>query len=99
MPLRRENRDKTTWKSCDSDRVCSDHFVDSELTVSHPSPKLKHGYVKQTPQPRRQIFKHPAPPRKAKKHIAAETVQTSSPCRTLPRENQEQNPEFPSEHQ
>ena len=52
---------------------------------------LKLGYEKQIPQPRRKIFKHPVPPKKAKKHIAVETVQTSSPFRTPPRENQEQH--------
>ena len=31
--------------------------------------------------------------------IAAETAQTTSPYRTPPHENQEQHPEFPSEHQ
>ena len=87
--LRWENKDKTTWKPCDSDRVCSDHFVDGEPTVTYPFPELKLGYEKQIPQPRRKIFKHPALPKKAKKHIAAETVQTSSPFRTPPRENQE----------
>ena len=97
--LRRENKDKTTWKPCDSDRVCSDHFVDGEPTVTYPFPELKLGYEKQIPQPRRKIFKHPALPKKAKKHIAAETVQTSSPFRTPPRENQEQHSEFPLEHQ
>ena len=84
--LRRENRDKTTWKPCDNDRVCSDHFFDGEPTVSHPFPELKLSYEKQIPQPRRQIFEHPGPPKKARKHIIAETVQTSSPFRTPPRE-------------
>ena len=27
--LRREGKNKTNWKPCDSDRVCSNHFVDS----------------------------------------------------------------------
>ena len=97
--LRRENKDKTTWKPCDSDRVCSDHFVDGEPTVTRPFPELKLGYEKQIPQTRRKLFKHPVLPRKAKKHIAAETVQTSSPFRTPPRENQQQHPEFLSKHQ
>ena len=79
--------------------MCSDHFVDGEATVTHPFPELKLGYEKQIPQPKKKIFKHPVPPKKAKKHIAAETVQTSSPFRTPARENQEQHPEFPSEHQ
>ena len=28
--LRPENKEKTTWKPCDSDRICSHHFVDGE---------------------------------------------------------------------
>ena len=51
--LREENKDKTTWKPCDSDRVCSIHFVDCEPTVTHPFPELKLGYEKQIPQRRR----------------------------------------------
>ena len=97
--LRRESKDKTTWKPGDSDRVCSNHFADGEPTVTHPFRELKLGYEKQIPQPSRKIFKHPVPPKEAKKHIAAEIVQTSSQFRTPPRENQEQHPEFPSEHQ
>ena len=88
--LRRENKDKTTWKPCNSDRVCSDHFDDGEPTVTHPFPELKLGYKKQIPQPRRKIFKHPVPLKEAKKHIAAETVQTS-PFTTPPDKNQEQH--------
>ena len=68
--------------------MCSDNFVDGEATVIHPFPELKLGYEKQIPQPRRKIFKHSVPPKKAKKHIAAKTVQTSSPFRTPARENQ-----------
>ena len=79
--------------------MCSDHFVDGKPTVTHPFPEIKLYYEKQIPQPRRKVFKHPVPLKKAKKHIAAETVQTLSPFRTPPLENQEQHPEFPSEHQ
>ena len=79
--------------------MCSNNFVDGEPTVTHPFRELKLGYEKQIPQPSRKIFKHPVPPKEAKKHITAEIVQTSSQFRTPPRENQEQHPDFPSEHQ
>ena len=79
--------------------MCSNNFVDGEPTVTHPFRELKIGYEKQIPQPSRKIFKHPVPPKEAKKHIAAEIVQTSSQFRTPPLVNQEQHPEFPSEHQ
>ena len=97
--LRRESKDKTIWKPCDSNRVCSDHFVDGEVTVTHPFPELKLGYEKQILQPRRKIFKYPVPLKKAKKDIPAETVQISSPFRTPQLEHQEQHPEFPMKHQ
>ena len=42
--LRRESKDKTTWKPGDSDRVCSNHFVDGEPTVTHPFRELNLGY-------------------------------------------------------
>ena len=64
-------------KSCDRGKVRSDHFVDGEPTITHPFPKLKLGYEKEILQPRRESHKHPVPPKKAKKHIAAETIQTS----------------------
>lgn len=59
--LRRETRNKTKWKPCDSDRVCSEHFVDGEPTVHNPNPTLKLGYELNKAQPRRQIIKHPLP--------------------------------------
>ena len=96
--LRRENKDKTTWKPCNSDRVCSDHFVDGEPTVTHPFPELKLGYKKQIPQPRRKIFKHPFPLKEAKKHRCRNRSNISiyNPTRRKPRAT---HPEFPSEHQ
>ena len=48
---------------------------------------------------RRQLVKHPVPPKNAKKYIAEETAQTSPPFRIPPYKNQEQHPEFPPEHQ
>ena len=35
--MKRENVDKTRWEPSDSDRVCSDHFVDGEPTPSNPN--------------------------------------------------------------
>ena len=83
--LRQINKSKTICKSCDSGKVRSDHFVDGEPTITHPFPKLKLGYEKQILQPRRESHKHPVPPKKAKKHIAAETIQTSPPFGNPPR--------------
>ena len=44
----------------------------SEPTITHPFPQLKLGYGKQIPQRRREIVKHPVPPKKAKKQSDAE---------------------------
>ena len=96
--VKTRKQDKTTWKLCDSDRVCSYHFVDGETTVTHSFPELNLDYEKQIPEPRREIVKHPVPPKKAKKHIAEETVHTSPPFITPPRANQYQHPEFPPKH-
>ena len=93
--LRWENKGKTTWKPCDSDRVCSDHFVDG----CTPIPRIKTWLWKTDTATEKKDIQGPHSTKKAKKHIAAETVQTSSPFRTPTRENQEQHPEFPSEHQ
>ena len=48
---------------------------------------------------RREIVKHPVPLKKTKKLIPAETPEISPPCRTPPRKNQEQHPEFTPKHQ
>ena len=42
--MKRENVDKTRWEPSDSDRVCSDHFVDGEPTPSNPNPSISLGY-------------------------------------------------------
>ena len=49
-------------------------------------------------QPRRELVKHPIPPKKAKKYIASETAQTSPPLGIPLLENQGQHPRFPTEH-
>ena len=36
--LRREIPGKKKWEPCDSDRVCSMHFVNNEPTAEHPDP-------------------------------------------------------------
>lgn len=42
--VNRQNPDKTPWKPCQSDRVCSEHFVDFYPLVENPNPTLKMGY-------------------------------------------------------
>ena len=39
-------------------------------------------------QPRRELVKHPIPPKKAKKYIASETAQTSIPLGISPKSNE-----------
>ena len=47
--LWRGNKDKTTCKPSNSNRICnSDHCVDGESTVTHPFPELKLGYKNAT---------------------------------------------------
>lgn len=67
IALRRVNRDKSEWKPCASDRVCSKHFFDGEPSVTHPNPSLKMGYELPQKKSRRVIFRHPPPPPKLKK--------------------------------
>ena len=64
--LRRENKDKTTWASCDFGRTCSDHFCDVKPTVTHPFRQLKLDYEKKISQPRSEIVKHPVLSKKAR---------------------------------
>ena len=74
--LRRENVDRSAWEPCNSDRVCSEHFVDGELTVANPNPTLKLSYELIVSQPRRELFKHPVI--KRKKHNSADKPITTS---------------------
>lgn len=68
LALRRVNKDKSEWKPCPSDRVCSEHFVDKVPTVTHPDPSLKMGYeIPQKMKSRRKLFRHPPLPPKLKK--------------------------------
>ncbi|XP_065651011.1 52 kDa repressor of the inhibitor of the protein kinase-like [Hydra vulgaris] len=38
--LKREGKNKKKWNPCDSDRVCSVHFVDGTPTIANPDPSL-----------------------------------------------------------
>ena len=77
--LRRINKGKSEWKPCNSDRVCSKHFVDGEPTNAKPDPTLHMGYDLPQKKSRRELFRHPVPPR----------VKNQKP-ETLNKEQQEQ---------
>ena len=64
---------------CDSDRICSDYFVDGESTVKTPIPRTKTRLWKKISELRREIVKYSVPKKKAEKHIADKTFQTSPP--------------------
>ena len=55
--LRRETVKKTAWRPVISDRVCNEHFIDNEPTVSNPDPTLKLGYEIPLKIPRRILFR------------------------------------------
>ena len=59
--LRREGKNKTNWKPCGSDRVCSNHFVDSIPTPANPDPTINMGYEQTTRKQasRRELFRRP----------------------------------------
>ena len=46
--LNRVKSDKSEWKPCGNDRVCSEHFVDGIPTVENPNLTLKLGFAKQS---------------------------------------------------
>lgn len=59
--LKRENRNKTVWDPCESDRICSEHFVDKEPTLANPVPTINLGYeLPPTKKPRRTLYRHSA---------------------------------------
>ena len=45
--LRRETKDKSAWKPCVSQRVCSAHSIDGIPTVANPDPTINVGYFPQ----------------------------------------------------
>ena len=67
--LKRVKADKSEWKPCGNDRVCSEHFVDGIPTVENPNPTLKLGYDLNKAKPRRTLFKEPIP-KKTKKTLS-----------------------------
>jgi len=42
--MKRETVNKTAWNPSQSDRVCSEHFMNGKATVEHPDPLFKLGY-------------------------------------------------------
>ena len=54
--LRRVNKDKSDWKPCNNDRVCSEHFVDGEPTNANPDPSIHMGYDLPQKKSRRELF-------------------------------------------
>ena len=64
--LKRQNADKSSWKPCASDRVCSEHFVDQIPTVENPDPTINLGYEIYVPSSRRELFRHAVPHKKRK---------------------------------
>ena len=63
--LKRINQDKSEWKPCRSNRVCSEHFVDGIPTPAHPDPSLKMGYdvPSSSKKSRRKLIRHLVPPK------------------------------------
>lgn len=58
--LKRQTAKKTLWKPLESDRVCSEHFVDGIPTCENPHPTLKLGYDTAKPNlKRRELFRQP----------------------------------------
>ena len=65
--LRRETSSKSKWEPCDSDRVCSIHFIDGEPTNDNPNPSLKLGYDHELKERRRPLIRKSNQPLKSKK--------------------------------
>ena len=63
--LRRVNADRSVWEPCQSDRVCSVHFVDGVPTEQNPYPTLQLGY-EVTVSTRRKIIYHAYTPKRKK---------------------------------
>ena len=70
--LKRQNFNKTPWKSCSSDRVCSEHFVDGIPSEQNPNLTLKLGYKKIS-------VSVPTPRKPPKLHEFSEKKPTSTP--------------------
>ena len=63
------NKDKSAWKPCSNDRVCSKHFVDGVPTVAHPDPSLHMGYDLPQKKSKRELFRQPMPPKSKPKIV------------------------------
>ena len=82
--MKRQNSNFSKWIPKKSDRVCSDHFVDTIPTEANPNPTLKMGYTlgkNQNPVPRRSLNRIFIPDgaslRKKKKMSAMKDINTN----------------------
>eukprot|EP00795_Rhopilema_esculentum_P006577 gene6577-12113_t len=58
--VKREKKGKKSWSPCNSDRVCSAHFIDGIPTAANSDPVLEMGYTKpQEPRPRKKVERKP----------------------------------------
>ena len=57
--LKRETTSKSKWEPCNSDRVCSHHFIDGQPSANNPYPTINMGYENKNDKskPRRIIKK------------------------------------------
>ncbi|XP_047137527.1 uncharacterized protein LOC124814027 [Hydra vulgaris] len=55
--LKREGKNRKKWNPCDSDSVCSIHFVDGIPTIANPHPTLHMGYNCTYIKTRRSLYK------------------------------------------
>ena len=58
--LKRQNKDKTEWKPCESDKVCSIYLVASTYEANSV-PTLKLGYEVEEKRSRKTLMRHPLP--------------------------------------
>ena len=55
--IRRVNPHTSAWYPKDSDRVCSEHFLDKIPTAANPDPTLKLGYERNKTKARRSLYR------------------------------------------
>ena len=71
--MKRETVKRTAWQPKDSDRVCSEHFVDGIPTCKNPNPSLKLGYELNQRSERRKLFRNAPVKNKPPSIVTAES--------------------------
>ena len=82
--MKRVKDNNKKWIPTESDRVCSEHFVDGEPTQNNPDPTIKLGYEVSMKKTRRNLTRKPLP---VKRKLCVSSEESETLELDLPQKN------------